>query len=145
MERVNGCTFIQEMKMAFQVLSLLRIQLSLCHCSHIQSRDLSTRKCGWIENGNAPETLYTVRPGLFRSGCNICTTLPKSFMRPLPYSNRNSSGRAYTQRHGRIYCLPPTLAFDPWNSHMVLFHIVCSQHSIFFHTCDEQCVWYYGN
>ncbi len=111
--RVNGCAFIQEIKMQFQVFSLLKIQLSsLLKHSHSRFSPGTSQPENAVElrdkpTGNAPETLYTVRSGLFRSGCNRCTTLPKSFMRPLPYSNENSMGRAL--KDGRIYCLPPTL------------------------------------
>lgn len=45
---------------------------------------------------NAPQNLYGAGRGFFSTGCNRFTKLPKSFMRPLPQSNENSTGSSYS-------------------------------------------------
>lgn len=74
--------------------------------------------------GNAPESVYTAGQGFFRSGRNECMKLPKSFIRPLPFSYEN--GRADTAVFFVFFLLSAAyISFDPSNSLMILFHIVC--------------------
>lgn len=116
-----------ENKMGLQVFSLPSIYL--CVVAHtftelLHSGNLSTRKCSQIErqtNWKCSRDPIHCRSGLFRSGCNRCTELPKWFMRPLPESNENSTGRAYTKTEPSTY-----LCSDPWNSLTILFYIICS-------------------
>lgn len=89
-----------------EILTVLVLLLTLSG-----TRNLSTRKSVWIERQTywkCSRDLTHCRSGLFRGGRNRCTKLPKWFMRPLPYNNESSMGRAST-----VYSLPPTLVLIP--------------------------------
>lgn len=95
-----------------------KIKLSPCHYLHI---DTPASGPGTSQPENMAEfrqtylkcsrELVRCRSRLFWSGCNRCTKLPKSFMRPLPWSNEQQHGQI---GHSRIVLsLTPTLALIP--------------------------------
>lgn len=88
--------------------------------------------------GNAPENVYTAGQGFFRSGCNECMKLPKSFMRPLPLSYENGSADTAVFLF-IFYSLPPTLVLIPRTPSWFCL-ILFAETQYFFPTCEKQCV-----
>lgn len=115
MDRIRRCTFIQ---MTLQIFSLPKIQLSLCHCSHID-RTASGPGTSQPENvfelrdkpiWNAPESLYTAGQGF--SGVAVIdaqSSLNHSWGLYLRAMRTAWADR--TQPHS--YSLTPTLALIP--------------------------------